>query len=285
MEHCCVTPWSFGQEGEEEHKLKEPRGIASITKRQFLIADGKDKTVKVFDSNGKFDFRFNPQTDDADTKLNILDVATAGEDDKIYLLVGLAKPGAEEWENEVQVFNKTADLQHKFPVRSEVWTLTVGSGKQRGKILLLTGGDVVDVHEEPSGELVCSFGGGVFKDATDITATCDGRVMIVDQYGDSLYIFDVEGHQLGKLNIKHERDDYYRIACHPASDHVVLAGKQGTGRLTLAIYTVNGEFVRRIQLDEKAFLLHGITVTVKGHIAVALHGFTDEGTIDKVIVV
>ena len=271
MVHCTCLPWSFGQEGEEEHKLKYPRGSTTNTKGQFLIADDGDKTVKVFDSNGKFDFRFNPQTDDADTKLNILDVATAGEDDKIYLLVRLEKPGAEEWESEVQVFNKTADLQNKFPVSSggSVWgRLTVSSGKQRGKILLLEDDNVVNVHE-PSGEFVCSFGGGVFKYATDITATCDGRVMIVDGDDDSLYIFDVEGHQLGKFNIKYERDDYCGIACHPASHHVVLAGAEVvTGHLTLAIYTVNGQFVRRIQLDEEGYV-NGITVTVEGHVAVA----------------
>ena len=279
MEHCCVKPWSFGQEGEEEHKLKWPRGIATNHRGQFLIADLK--TVKVFDSNGKFDFRFNPQTDDADT-LHIWDVATAGEDDKIHILVQLKK----HMENEVQVFNKTADPQHKFPVMIWIWgwvRLTVSSGKQRGKILLLAG----DVHVyEPSGEFVCSFG-GVLKGASDITATCDGRVMIMDQHDDSLYIFDVEGHQLGKFNIKHERDDYYRIACHQASGHVVLAGhERETLRLTLAIYTVNGEFVRRIQLDEKVRFVYGITVTVEGHIAVALHAITDEGIRKaKVIVV
>ena len=270
MAHCSCVPWSFGQEGEEEHKLKNPWGIATNHRGQFLIADNGDKTVKVFDSNGKFDFRFNPQTDDADTKLDMLDVATSGEDDRIYLLVRLKKPGAEEWENEVQVFNKTGDLQHKFPVRSGDWDsrLTVSSGKKRGKILLLTR-DVVDIHE-PSGEFVCSFGGGVFKNARDITATCDGRVMIVDRDDNSLYIFDVEGHQLGKFNIKHERDDYYRIACHPASDHVVFAGEERqTGHLTLAIYTVNGKLVDRIQLDEVVFSVHGITVTVEGLISVA----------------
>ena len=285
MAHCSCVPWSFGQEGEEEHKLKDPFRIATNHRGQFLIADDGDETVKVFDSNGKFDFRFNPQTDDADTELDISDVATAGEDHKIYLLVGLKKPGAEKWENEVQVFNKNADLQHKFPVRRGVWgRLTVSSsGKQRGKILLFTCDDVIDIHE-PRGKLVCSFGRGVFKDATDITATCDGRVMIVDSEDDSLYIFDVEGHQLGKFNIKYKRDVYYRIACHPASDHVVLAGeKQGTDRLTLAIYTVNGEFVRRIQLDEEVYRVKGITVTVEGHIAVALQAITDEGR--KVIVV
>ena len=172
--------------------------------------------MKVFDSNGKFNFRFNTQTD-ARTPLELLDVAT-GEDDTIYVLVTLQKPGAKKWENEVQYFNKTADLQHKFPVRRCFGRLAVSSGK----ILQLAGHNVVDVHEQ-SGELVCSFGEGVFKDATDITATCDGRVMIVDLDDDSLYIFDVEGHQLGKFNIKYEKDVYRYIACHLASD-VVLAG-------------------------------------------------------------
>ena len=289
MEHCCVTPWSFGQEGDKEHKLKKPYGITTNHRGQFLIKDNGDKTVKVFDSNGKFDFRFNPQPDDADTKLDLLEVATAGEDDKIYLPVRLMKPGAEEWESEVQVFNRTADLQHKFPLKRGRWggRLTVSSGKillltRYSEPLLFRNRDVVDVHE-PSGEFVCSFGGGVFKSPTDITATCDGRVMIVDSGDNSLYIFDVEGHQLGKFNIKHERDVYYRIACHPASDHVVLAGHEGeTHRLTLAIYTVNGEFVRRIQLDEVVRSVRGITVTVEGHIAVA---FTDKYGKEKVIVV
>ena len=282
-EHCCLL-WSFGQEGEEKHKLKDPCGIATNTKGQFLVADDGDKTVKVFDSNGKFDFRFDPQTDDADTKLYVLDIATAGEDDEIYLLVQLKKPGAAKWEldTEVQFFNKTDDLQYTFPVRSGylVSRLTVSSGKQGGKILLLTD-DVVYVHE-PSGEFVSSFGGGVFKNATDITATCDGRVMILDSRDESFYLFDVEGHQRGKFNIKYERDVYYRIECHPASDSVVLAGReQETDRLTLAIYSVNGEFVRRIQLDEEADFVDGITVTVEGHIAVAFGESIDK----KVIVV
>ena len=300
MEHCSVTPWSFGQEGEEERKLKRPSGIATNTQGQFLIADDGDKTVKVFDSNGKFVFRFNPQTDDADRELHILDVATAGEDGRVYLLVELKKPGAEKWESEVQVFNKTADLQHKFPVRRRgYWgRLAVSSGKQRGKILLLTD-DVVDVHDEPSGEFVCSFGEGVFKRATAITVTCDGRVMIVSDRHYRAYTFDVEGHQLDNFKLKCNRsisdinelhpsdvldgDHYHCIAYHPASDHVVLAGdERRTHRLTLAIYTFNGEFVRRIQLDEKVPLflyfggecveVFGITVTVEGHIAVAFIG-------------
>ena len=276
MEHCCLL-WSLGQEVKREDKLRRPHGIATNIKGLLLIADSH-KTVMVFDSNGKFDFRFDAQTDETDTKLYVLDVA-AGEDEKVYLLVELEKPGAEV-KREVQVFNKTADLEHKFPVRSgdSKWNrdrLTVSSGKQGSKILLKTRvweslkGEVVDVHE-PSGEFVCSF--EVFNNLynqIDISATCDGRVAIVNGSDQSVYVFDVEGHQLGKFDIKSEGDRYYRIACHPSGKHVVLAGdERGTDRMTLAIHTVNGEFVRRIQLD-KANLLYGITVTVEGHIAVA----------------
>ncbi|CAH3174370.1 unnamed protein product, partial [Porites evermanni] len=113
MEHCCV-PWSFGQEGEVEHKLSNACGIATNTKGYFLIADNGDKSVKVFNRNGKFQLRFTPQTDDVQTKLQVYDVANEDVDDNIYLLVGLKKPGAEEWESEVQIFNTNGDLQHKF---------------------------------------------------------------------------------------------------------------------------------------------------------------------------
>ena len=256
MEHyCCVS--------------KRPWGIAANSKAQFLIADNDDKTVKVFDSNGQFEFKFSPETDDADTKLDILDVATADKDDQIFLLVKLEKPGAEEWNREVQVFNKNGDLQRRLPVRrGDCDRLAVCSGEQCGKNLLLAG-DVIDVHEL-SGEFVRSFGKEVFKDPSDITSTCDGDVMILDR--DDVFLFDVKGHQLGKFNIKRERDDYYRISCHPASKHFVLAGNEReTHHLTLAIYTVNGKFFRRIQLDEELFnVVDGITVTVDGHIALAV---------------
>ena len=87
MEQCCVTPYSFGQEGEEEHKLKRPYGIATNTKGQFLVADNGDKTFKVFDSKGKFYFRFIPKL------MFIYDIAIGDVDDKICLLVEQNKDG------------------------------------------------------------------------------------------------------------------------------------------------------------------------------------------------
>ncbi|XP_078378709.1 uncharacterized protein LOC144661753 [Oculina patagonica] len=53
MDDCRVT-WTFGQEGEEEHKLKKPVGIATNSSGQFIVADQGESNVKVFDSTGTF---------------------------------------------------------------------------------------------------------------------------------------------------------------------------------------------------------------------------------------
>lgn len=37
MKHCLVTPWSFGQEGEEECKLQTPQGIAQTPAGNSLL--------------------------------------------------------------------------------------------------------------------------------------------------------------------------------------------------------------------------------------------------------
>ena len=268
MEHCCV-PWSFGQEGEEEHKLKNPEGIATNTHGQFIIADDGDKTLKVFDSNGHFSHHFNPQTDDVNTELHILDVATDVESN-IYMLVKLKKRGAEGYEREVQVYNN-AYLLYKFPVRRG-FRLTVSGSK----VLVLHDFKVVDVYEQ-HGKVVCCFGEGEFKRATDITAANDGRVMVMDCGDSSVYLFTVEGQQLDKLfNINIEEDCYYHIACHPAGEHVVAGYERGTDHPRVAIYTTSGEFVRRIQLDEvRGEWIRGMTVTMEGHIAVLLRHLHD----------
>ena len=274
MEHCCV-PWSFGQEGEEKHKLKRPVGITTNTHGQFIIADDEDKTLKVFDNNGYFLLSFNPQICGTDTKLDILDVATDVEDNT-YTLVRLRKPGASICEQEVQVFNDTTGLLHKFPVRRGAWGRLTVSGS---KVLALSY-KRVDVNEQ-NGQFVCNIGLGELKCATDITAANDGRVMVMDHCDSSVHLFTVEGEQLYKFNIN--TDHYFYIACHPAGEHVFVAGaERETGQLRVAIYTTSGEFVRRIQLDEEEVRwISGITVTMEGHIALIFGEMHDK----KVIVV
>ena len=92
---------------------------------QFLTAEKWEATVHVYDNNGMFQFSFNPQTDDAKTEITITDLVTEDVSEKIYLLVELNNGKQQEYE--VQVLNKTADLQYKFPVYG--WRLIVSGSK------------------------------------------------------------------------------------------------------------------------------------------------------------
>ena len=274
MEHCCVTPWSFGQEGEKEHKLMGPGGLATNADGQFIIAE-RVENVKMFDSSGKFVLKFHPERNDTETGFAALDVAT-DVNSNIYVLVRQGWAGAEL---EVQVFSPTADLLRKFPVRGEVWgRLAVTNNK----VLVLRDWTVVDVYEH-EGTYVRSFGKGMLKVPVDITAGPDGQVMILD-WGDScVFIFTDDGQQQCKFNINTKEDKHRRIACHPSGEYVVVAGRErGTRDLGVEIYTKDGEFVRRIELHEGEINdVGGITVSMEGHIAVAVRDLYYK---DKVIV-
>ena len=117
MEYCSVTPWSCSQEGEEEHKLKIPQGIATNSSGEFFVADRGDNNVKVFDSCGNFTNPFSPSTDDVNTTLQVLDVVSDTKDN-IYVLVKLNPFGSE---HVVYKFNNTVHLHDEFPVRKGHW--------------------------------------------------------------------------------------------------------------------------------------------------------------------
>ena len=284
MEHCCVTPWSFGQEDEKEHTLKKPRGIATNADGQFIIAEYSDDGVKVFDGSGKFVVQFHPERNDTETDLYVPDVAT-DVNSNIFVLVQLrrAVEWVVEWEDEweVQVFSHTADLLHKFPVRGEDWgRLAVTNNK----VLVLTG-ETVHVYEH-EGRYVRSFGKGILKNAFDITASPDGQVMIQDSDDSYVFIFTEDGEQQCKFNINTKEDFYWCIACHPSGQFVVVAGRErATKHPCVAIYTKDGEFVRRIKLlNERVveyYVIRGITVSMEGHIAVVVQ---DDSFNHKVIV-
>ncbi|XP_078380872.1 uncharacterized protein LOC144663708 [Oculina patagonica] len=272
MEDCCVT-WSFGQEGEEEQKLKDPCGIATNSSGQFIVGGYGDSNVKVFDSNGTFISLFSLPTAVVDTKVDVDDVA-ADVNDNIYVLVRLKKPGDSIFEGQPNVykFNNTADLPHMFPVRGGyAVSLTVTDS---GKVLVLNkASDVVDVYET-DGQFVCEFGKGILTYTRDITAANDGRVMVVDK-DCCVHIFSEHGDHLNKFKLKGCYSTR-RIAFHPASQHVVVAGtdqeKKDLLKINVEIYTKDGEFTRSTQIFEKGihlFFLGGMTVTTEGRIAVA----------------
>ena len=267
MEHYCITPGlSFDMPGIH---------CATNTVGQFLIAEERGETVHVFDKNGMFQFRFRPQTDDAKTKIQIRDLVTEDVSEKIYLLIGLYNE--ERWESsEVQVLNKTADLQYKFPVTRESRLVVSGSK------LVILGSREADVYDQ-NGEFDRSF--EVFKSGRDkylfdCTATYDGRIMITHRkrdYSDyhCVHVFTMEGKEIARFRSGVGLDlALMRFSPRSAGEHVVIAGYNiEDGIITVELYTVDGKLVRRILLRNKlGVAFDGITVTMEGHIAVFFSG-------------
>ena len=266
MEHCCVTPWSFGQEGEEEHKLKNPDIIATNSSGQFIVGDIHE--VKMFDPTGQFIQHFSLPNDDVETKLYIWDVATDNKDN-IYVLVKCNKKTGSE-KLVVYEFSNTADLHHKFPVRGEGRArLTVTNSK-----VLVLSWSSVSVYDT-DGLFVRSFGEGTLKRVRDITAANDGRVMVVE-WDDCVHIFSEDGDYLDKFKLQGGYN-FPRIAFHQLSEHVVIAGNIDARVGVVEIFTKDGEFVRSTQIFEEQILyIMGMTVTPGGQMAVLLLDIDDK---------
>ena len=280
MEHYCIkTGWSF------DVKLGGYWNILLRTNTlgQFLIAEKMEVTVHVYDKNGMFQFSFNPQTDDTKIEICIFDLVTEDVSEKIYLLIRLYN--GKQWEYEVQVLNKTADLQYKIPVRGGFRLIVSGS-----KLVVL---DTWEAHVyNQNGEFDRSFEffkSGGDKYLADCTATCNGRIMITHHKGDfsdyhCVHVFTMGGQEFAKfksgtgLNL-----DYMRFSPRSAGEHVVIAGyNKEDGIITVEIYTVDRKLVRRILLREEPKLyFKAITVTLEGHIAVCFHL---DGSNKKVVV-
>ena len=275
MEHCFVKPWSFGQNGEKEHRLRSPVGIATNTREHFIVADDGDKSVKVFESNGNFLRSVSLESDDAgNTELHILDIAT-DEYDNSYVLIGLQKFEIKENEMEVQIFNTATSLRRKFHVKKGPW----GQGRRlticRGKVLVLRGsgsGDVVEVYKG-DGRFVRNFGGGLIKSARDIAATGD-HIMVMDTGDCSVRLFTLKGKHEAKITVDVNGDYYLRAAFHPTGEQFVVAGyEREKAYPVMAVFTTAGDFVRRIQFGEvKTNWVGGMIVTMEGQVAVIVGG-------------
>ena len=247
---------------------------ATNTVGQFLIAQKHGGTVHVYDKNGMFQFSFNPQTDGTKIQIYIRDLVTEDVSEKIYLLIYLYN--GKRWEYEVQVLNKTADLQYKIPVRGGSRLIVSGS-----KLVIL---DAWEAHAyNQNGEFDRTFeffktGGD--KELFDCTATYDGRILITHFKGDysdyhCVHVFTMEGKEIAKfrsgvgLNL-----NYMYFSRRSAGEHVVIAGyNEEDGIITVELYTVDGKLVRRILLrGQNGLFFKAITVTMEGHIAVLLLG-------------
>ena len=283
MEHCCVTPWSFGQEGEKEHELKSPIGIATNSSGEFIVGDYGDRCVKAFDRNGKLVKVFGLPTEDVTTPLYIEDVVT-DMNDNIFVLTMMGKPGFHESERSRRSWwvykpTKTAELHNRFRLRGEGLYRRL-SVRDTGKVMTLRDRTAVEEYDSNE-ELVHSFGEEILRYAIDITVANDGRVLVLDNYDSSrsdslradlvVYIFNEHGDHLNKFKLQRDYSLYTSIAFHPAGEHVVVAGKTlDSNLLEVKIYSKDGEFVRstKIQICDDFSEVGGITVNNDGRIAV-----------------
>ena len=273
-EHCCIV-WSFGQEGEEEHRLREPTDIATNTQGQFIVADKGSKFVKVFNTNGKFLYFLRPPIviDDGDKELKFSpwNVATDGEDN-VYVLAILEKGGWKEWQC-VYVFDQHADLHHKIPLKESsfltYWpSVTVNDHHQVFVTLL----DQVAVYGT-DGRFVHSLGVEKLMYARGIAAANNDQVLVLSrEYDDTqcVHVYSARGDHLHQFNVK-GCVVYGGIVFDRSSEHVVVSSwnPDNDNRGQVLIYTKDGDFVHSVQLDtEKKPWLLRVAVTLDGRIAV-----------------
>ena len=261
-EYCCVPLRSFGQ---EEHKLKDPRGIATNSCGQFIVIDLH--YVKVFDNSSNFVKQSSLSTDEVIT-IYAHEVAT-DMSDNIFVLTRLEKPGREVsyW---VYKLTKTADLHHKFRLRGKGWYRGL-SVSDKGKVMTLRGCNVVEEYDT-DGEFVRSFGQGIISSARDIIVANDGLVMVLGDY--YVHIFSESGDYLDKFKLQQRDCDYTSITFHRAGEQVVAAGILARNLLQVEVYSKDGEFVLcvEIAIDGGIRFMRRITVTTKGRIAYVANG-------------
>ena len=286
MQHCYIE-WSFGGNGEEGHRLKDPSRMATNTYGEFLAADNNDETIKVFDSRGEFIYKINPQVDGTDTRFCIIaDVAT-DMNNNTYILVHPLPSRTHS--REVQVFTKT-EMCNRFTVSGDrITLLTVGHHR-----VFVSERSVINVYEL-NGTHVSSFGEGTLSYVKDIAAGSDGQIFVLERKAINekiAHVFTEDGHQQNNFRVDSKEDDYSCLASYPSGKYIVFSGfERKTRRLKVAVYSKDGVFNRSVTLSARLFkvedrsiqffMIRGIAVTNDGSVAIS---FLSAETQGKVIV-
>ncbi|XP_015771931.1 PREDICTED: uncharacterized protein LOC107350222 isoform X1 [Acropora digitifera] len=268
MQQCCVQiEWSFGDKGEEGHRLSNPTRIAANTLGEFLVVDFADRAIKVFDSSGEFIYKINPQVDDTVTNNLVSDVAT-DVNNNTYILVFLSESGTDR--HEVQVFTKT-EMCKKFPVRDDSFYLTVSHDR-----VFVASRRVIVVYDL-NGIPVGRVGEGTLSYVRDIAAGSDGQIFVLNySWGKHkiVYVFTEDGHQHNNFRVDSAQGDdpSLQLASYPSSEHIVVFSgfELTTRRLKLAMYRKDGVFNRLVTLAEKVYNVNGIAVTNDGSVAISI---------------
>ena len=307
----CSVAWSFGQEGEEEHKrLKSATSIATNALGQFLVVDdSRDDCIKVFDSTGKFLYSFGLPTEDNDSRFDSLTAVATDKDDNIYVLVD----GCENrtTTSHMCVFNKQAHFCQKFSVGFKFAAETV---KVKDNHLLIPGrfspgGDSSSMELrdyvvvfKTDGARIGDFSEKTISRNRDITAVDDGNVMVLDS-ASCVYVFtditadydDVDDFDrpLNTSVARYRRKfpvaaDARAIAFHWISGYVIVASQTPDGRSQVLLYSKEGKLERSIDLElEKGAEIKAATVTTDGRICItaSIYRMETQEQFGKVLVV
>lgn len=272
--HYCSSR-SFGQEGNDKHRLNFAWSIASNTRGDFIVPDGVDRNIKFFDSNGKFLFCLNPFVEESRSEYEdeIWNVAT-DQHDNIYVLT-LQREDDVAIAGKVYMFDndcrriQTLDLREGF----RGFSLAVDDSNR----VFVMGGSfsnldntLVAVYNQWGG-FVQSFGTEHLKNAQDITVADEGRVMVLDgETNPIVLVFSVDGQLLHKFKVAPSLPDSgVAMTFHKTGKIVLVASLQPDNRVKVTMYQTDGHIVRVIQFkDIGGPFITGITATAKGRIAV-----------------
>ncbi|KAL9976497.1 hypothetical protein ACROYT_G013806 [Oculina patagonica] len=280
--HLRKCSWSFGQQGEIEHKLARPWRITTNTQGHFIVVDYFD--IKVFGCGGNFLHSFT--ISDAKYGDVIKNVATDC-DDNVYVL---------SKNSSIHVFDKQGRMRRYFQL--EMWfegnSLTVTSN-QTVFVLGLEGFNchVTKVHMyESDGRFVKSFGREQnLGFSSCIAAAGDDEIMILTDRRRELVpeveVFDSQGNHLRKFPILGFSGGTL-MTFHLPTEHVIIATKFSFC-VRILTYTKDNKHSRYIPLDSprKIRSILGITATPEGHVAVlcTTEGNESEGEKTVVLVV
>ena len=263
----CVLPWSFGQEGEEEQRLKSPQSIITNSKGQFIVADNSD--IKVFDCSGKFMLSLSCLFDD------IRDIATDREDN-VYAMA---------FSSIITVFDKEGKLNRFFGVRPvEYRGISVTVTENRKVFVLMANLQNLEASYrvavlQADGEMVNNFSVSHFgRRPNGIISESEDHVMVWSSKirNDALYntnvieYFDAEGHLLKSFTWSDASLLPARVtAFHLSTEHILFPSQNYNGGLDIEIRTKDGKLVRNLHMKTHNICsVSGITVTPDGRIAV-----------------
>lgn len=262
-----VRPWSFGQEGEEEHKLKSPQSITTNSKGQFIVAD--NSTIKVFDFTGKFMLSLSSMFG------SIRDVATDREDN-VYAMT---------FSSTITVFDKDGKLDRVFGVRPiEYLGISVTVTANRKVCVLMVNSQNCEANyrvavHQADGETVNNFSVPqcLGKKPSCIISGSEDHVMVwssdvhnVHYEANLIHFFDAEGNLLKSLTCHVSPLLPVRVmAFHQSTEHILIPSRKYDGTLNIQIRTEDGTPVRILHMEtDKVCSVSGITVTSDGRIVV-----------------